>query len=649
MSAIAGIIHLTKEPVPFEHGRNIMKELEKFPADDIQVWHKHNAFIGNHAQWITPESVGEKQPFYDSERQCVITADAIIDNREELFEKLQVERSKQKIMPDSQLILLAYYKWGEESPKHLVGDFAYMIWDERNQKLFGARDFSGSRTLYYYKDHERFAFCTTIMPLFTLPGVKKELNEQWMAEFLAIPGMNEGVDTSLTPFLNIQQLSPSFSISIKNQSVILNRYCYINSSKQLKLKANHEYIEAFREVFSQAVSSRLRTHREVGAHLSGGLDSGSVVSFAALELRNRNKNKQLNTYSYIPSPEFEDWTPKNVLADERPYIKSTVKFVGNINDHYYDFKEVNPLKEIDDWLNIMEMPYKFFANSVWIKGIFQKAYEHNVGVLLNGGRGNLSISWGSALSYYALLLKKLKWLSLIKELNLYSNNRGGSRYRLLPVIGKIAFPNIAEIIPSKEEPNNSGVYINPELARRTRVYEKLSEHGFNLNNQSYGKDAFDARRRHFQDLFSWNATNTLGTKLSLSYSLWKRDPTNDLRVVNFCLSLPEEQYVQGGLDRALIRRSTVTYLPDKVRMNQKVRGVQGADCIHRMSPIWNELILELESLCLDSNFTELVDSTVLKSALFKIKKGPENELSFSREYQILMHSLISYKFLKTFN
>ena len=95
MSAIAGIIHLTKEPVPFEHGANIMKGLEKFPADDIQVWHKHNAFIGNHAQWITPESVGEQQPFYDSERQCVITADAIIDNREELFEKLQVERSKQ--------------------------------------------------------------------------------------------------------------------------------------------------------------------------------------------------------------------------------------------------------------------------------------------------------------------------------------------------------------------------------------------------------------------------------------------------------------------------------------------------------------------------------------------------------------------------
>ena len=56
----------------------------------------------------------------------------------------------------------------------------------------------------------------------------------------------------------------------------------------------------------------------------------------------------------------------------------------------------------------MEMPYKFFENSFWLKGMFEKANEEEVGVLLNGGRGNLSISWGSALDYYAILLKRIK-------------------------------------------------------------------------------------------------------------------------------------------------------------------------------------------------------------------------------------------------
>ena len=63
---------------------------------------------------------------------------------------------------------------------------------------------------------------------------------------------------------------------------------------------------------------------------------------------------------------------------------------------------------MDDWLEIMEMPYKFFENSFWIKGIFEKAHEQEIGVLLNGGRGNLTISWGSALNYYAILLKKVE-------------------------------------------------------------------------------------------------------------------------------------------------------------------------------------------------------------------------------------------------
>src|SRR3954465_11520946 len=130
MRAIAGIYHLNDEPINLEHGNRMMKELEKNPAADIQTWHNDKVFLGCHAQWITPESVGEQLPYYDSERQMVITADAIIDNRDELFDLLQVEPSTRKTMPDSQLILLAYCKWGENSPKYLIGDFAFIIWDE---------------------------------------------------------------------------------------------------------------------------------------------------------------------------------------------------------------------------------------------------------------------------------------------------------------------------------------------------------------------------------------------------------------------------------------------------------------------------------------------------------------------------------------
>ena len=100
------------------------------------------------------------------------------------------------------------------------------------------------------------------------------------------------------------------------------------------------------------------------------------------------------------------------------------------------------------------------------------------------------------------------------------------------------------------------MFINPDLAKRTKIFEKIKQYGIGIGKPTFKKSILDARKDHFNEVFPWNATGTLGTKLSLRYSLWKRDPTNDLRVIQFCLSVPEEQYVQNGMDRALIRRST---------------------------------------------------------------------------------------------
>ncbi|WP_176584709.1 lasso peptide isopeptide bond-forming cyclase [Priestia megaterium] len=646
MSAIAGIYQSNNEPVPAEHVSRIMKALQKYPADDIQISHKENIFLGCHAQWITQESVGEQQPYCDYERQLAITADAIIDNRNELFEKLQVKRIERKTMTDSQLILLAYHKWGEESPKHLVGDFAFVIWDERKQMLFGARDFSGSRTLYFYRNTNRFAFCTTIEPLLSLPYVEKKLNEQWLAEFLAISGMIDVVDASITPYKNIAQVPPSHSITVIGETIKLKQYCTLTSVKTLKLKSTEEYVEAFQEVFQEAVTSRLRTYRQVGAQLSGGLDSGSIVSFAAKSLQ--GTDKQLYTFSYVPPNDFKDFTPKHLVTNETPFIQSTVQYIGGIKAHYLDFEGRDSFSEIDDFLDTMEMPYKFFENSFWLKGMFEKAGEEEVGVLLNGGRGNLSISWGSAIDYYALLLKKLKWVRLASELHQYSQKAGGNRLRRLPVIARVAFPLIDRLFPLGES-YEFPMLINPEFAKRTGVFSKLQKYGMDETGWFSTTNIYEQRKRHFEDVFHWNASNTLATKLSLRYGLWKRDPTNDLRVIRFCLSLPEEQYVQNGMDRALIRRSTENLLPDTVRLNQRIRGVQGADWVHRMMPHWSEFTDELRQLSKDQRVLEFVDGQGIEEAMSNIHEDTHAKYAINPYYKIMMRNLIVYRFIKKFN
>ena len=190
----------------------------------------------------------------------------------------------------------------------------------------------------------------------------------------------------------------------------------------------------------------------MGSHLSGGLDSGTVVSFAAKELQ--KKNKKLHTYSYVPEDDFVDWTSGYYIPDERPFIKETVNHVGNIEDHYLNFAGKNPYGEIDDFLSIMEMPYKFFENSYWLKGIAEEAQKEDIKILLNGARGNHSISWGSyqlSLDYYSSLFKKLKWFRLYNELDMYCKNFKTGKSVMLPIVAKRSFPWITQMLTKTQQ------------------------------------------------------------------------------------------------------------------------------------------------------------------------------------------------------
>lgn len=643
MSGIAGILYENQASIATEHARSIMNGFQGFPCDDIQVYRRMNIFLGCHAQWITPESIGERNPYYDKTSGVVITSDSIIDNRMELFQSLQVDRALQQTISDTQLILLAYLKWGEETPKYLIGDFAFFLWDERQQKLFGARDFSGSRTLYYvYKDRQ-FYFSTIIESLLKLPNVKQRLNEEWLAEYLAIAGVVDTVDSSITPFVGIEQVPPSHSITIEKGRKKVKRYSHISSEiKPIHLPTDNDYVEAFQEIYQSAVQARLRTHKKVGSQLSGGLDSGSVVSLAAKHLP---EDAGLHTFSYIPPKDFVPFGPKNLVANESSFVHKTVNYIGRLQDHYLDFEGKDSYTQLDEFLEIMEMPYKFFENSFWIKGIFEEAQKRDIGILLNGNRGNLSISWGGVQDYFPLLLKQCRLLKLYKEVEAYSKNIARPRKRVAAMVLRETFPFLNQ---HRKNYTTGGPppLINPEFAAKTRIYTKLEEAGMDTSGWFSELNAFEQRRRHFDDLFHWNASNTFMTKLSLKYGLISRDPTNDLRVIRFCLSIPEDQYVQKGMDRALIRRSTEGYLPDEIRLNQQIRGAQGTDWLYRIIPHWKRLLHEAREVSKDSVILSYINYSCLKRGLDKLEKGAISEYAVDPDVRALFRSIIVYRFLK---
>jgi asparagine synthase (glutamine-hydrolysing) len=640
MSIICGVYRV--------HQQDQRDILNFFPYTQSDVWQKEGVLFYYNSHLITPHFTQENLPYYDSQKQLAITADAIIDNRQELCNQLQIANSHKSSIPDSDLILLAYDKWGEACPQYLLGDFAFMIWDEKRNKLFGARDFSGSRTLYYYQDKEVFSFSTLIKPLLELPNYKKQLNHSWLAEYIAIPTLVEAADMTSTVYRSIYQVPPSHSITVnKNGEAKLERYCTIKVNQELKLSSNEEYIEAFNEVFGRAVKDRMRTNGKVGSHLSGGLDSGTVVSFAANELK--KENKMLHTFSYIPEDNFEDWTSNYYVPDERPYIKDTVNYVGNINDTYMSFPEASPLSEVDDFLDIMEMPYKFFENTFWLKGISEAASKQGISVMLNGARGNHSISWGSMrlnYDYYSTLLKQFKWIQLNQELTSFCTSFRTGKSVMLPFLAKRTFPALNALLIKQREPSYSfPSFINPVLAKNTKVFEKIQEFGMQgLGEQVTDLDQY--RFNYYQQLYPWNKSGVANTKLSLRYGVWDRDPTNDLRVIKFCLALPKEQFVLGGLERSFLRRATKNKLPDKVRLNQEHRGLQGADVIHRMKKDWGRFMHELKKMSNDSMLSELIDTKVIKQAISNLGDIPRQEMVLENDFKVLTRSLILYRFLQ---
>lgn len=138
MSAIYGLLY-KKDICNADDIKAVMDNLEKYNFDNSGVYQEDSIFLGCHIKHVVPEALSEVLPYDDKQSSYVITADAIIDNREELFALMDIPE-KDWNMPDSLVILEAYKRWGTSCTDWLVGDFAFVIWDKKKKELFCVRD-----------------------------------------------------------------------------------------------------------------------------------------------------------------------------------------------------------------------------------------------------------------------------------------------------------------------------------------------------------------------------------------------------------------------------------------------------------------------------------------------------------------------------
>jgi asparagine synthase (glutamine-hydrolysing) len=555
MSAIAGLYLLNHAPIEPEVIGKMTDRMLHRGRDASGIWAEASVGLGHRMLWTTPESLVERLPM--QRQHWVITADARIDNRDELIGQLQLDRAETAKITDSDLILAAYEKWGEDCPVHLLGDFAFAIWDGRHQQLFCARDIMGVKPFYYYHGPDRFAFGSEIKALLCVPEISPALSEFRIAELMMI----SLEDRTRTIYENIHRMPAAHALTVAPGVFRLRRYYRLDHEYELKLGSDAEYAEAYREIFEKSVRCRMRTAFPIGSMLSGGMDSSSIACVARNHIGDTNQST-LHTFStrFDGLPE-----ERRIHADETFYVHKVLD-QGGFTPHFIDGDRLDPMGAYAQMFEHTDEPF-FAPNLYYNWAWYQCAQQNQVRVLLDGIDGDSTVSHGQMYLYE--LVKRHRYMTFLRQIRAYSRLMGKPISELfwqwgVQTVIPDAVGSLSRRINEYRQPEWREFGIDRDFAERL----KLSSYHLRVSNQQFDEvPVKTARHAHWYSLNSGLISYALdiADKVSAAFGVELRFPFCDRRLMEFCLSLPPEQKFNYGWARLIARRGMQGVLPDEIR------------------------------------------------------------------------------------
>ncbi len=274
MCGIAGLLNLNGHRVPdIDTHLVAMNALIKHRGPDGEgFWvHPHNHVGFAHRRLSIIDLSTGNQPMTD-EAGNWLTFNGEIYNYLELRDIIGVDKFRTK--SDTEVILRAYQKWGVECLQHLRGMFSFALWDEKEQKLFCARDRFGIKPFYYTQQKDRLYFASEVKALLPfLPSIRT--NTEALKEYLSFQFCFQGK----TLFDKVAELQPGHYLLCKNGQVAVQRYW------QVYYNLDFDHTEAYFskrlvELFEDSVKVHCRSDVPIGSYVSGGLDSSIVASLA---------------------------------------------------------------------------------------------------------------------------------------------------------------------------------------------------------------------------------------------------------------------------------------------------------------------------------------------------------------------------------
>ena len=592
-------------------------EMAEWGPDGVGSILSGSAAFGHALLVVTHESRFEKMPIYDQDEGILFTAAARLDNRDELCDLFGIAHPERPVTSDGQLVLRAYKKWGTESCKHIFGDWSFAAWHIKEQRLFLARDHMGNTGLYYYFKPPLLVFASSTEAILSHPEVPHELDEFRLAQNLIFL-ISDKVQFR-TYWKDVRFLPAAHFLTMQQGHLETEKYWHLENSPSIRFGSDEEYLEGFLENYRRAVRVRLNSVRPIGTQLSSGLDSSSVTALAAEAMI--ETNQPLVAYTSVPMFPAEKLFP-NSITNEWSLAHQVAQFYTNIEHIPIRSENISPLAAVKNSLEIFHAPQHAVTNMFWLISIFENARQRNLGVMLTGQLGNGGVSWSGGSDYIFYLFARMQWKKGFKALISWKEKNGFSWYRA--VKSQILRPLILPFWSSYQN------LLRPKIESFYSFPAKNFIERMGLNDQ-YRRKMQTPRmapltERIMTTMINGTVAGPFWHSLGSFYNLETRDPTADVRLLEFCMGVPDEQYTFEGGRRMLIRRAMNGILPDSVRWNVK-RGKQAADIIPRLVEQQDELEKEMDRLGSDPEVINYIDVAEMKNTWNSLISDSANNLS----------------------
>jgi asparagine synthase (glutamine-hydrolysing) len=615
MSFIFGKYHIKKQKLNDLDLKKMSHELNFWNADDEGLWKNDYIGLGHLMLWNTPESLCEKLPLKSLHSGNVITADARIDNREELFTKLKIT---DKSVPDSTLILATYDKYGRDCVNHLLGDFAFVIWDINKEELFCARDHMGIKPFFYYHDNEKFIFASN------LKGITSVLkNVKLDDDYINTAICSTPNPITKTCFENIKKLTPAYTLNVSKEEISINQYWDISIKRNFNFQTEEEYIEYFQFLLKDAIQCRSRTAYALGAQLSGGLDSSAIVAIALDSWE--GKKSDFHTFTHSLSEKYKGKVFP--FKDESEIVKQTIERNNIINNHFTGIERHNSLKVLEDKIDRLGGLFPTGTEEMTLE-LCSIAQENNVRTILSGFLGDSGISF-RANNYQLEMFITGKWKHLITAL----------KYEKKPLLEAIKLPlkivkyYINTILNNTSINEDEEYFFIKNEFRSPKVKKNL--------NQTYYPNTIYSLDRQLQLLMSPVIDQRFLLE-NLTGKEWKVEtvyPLADKRIIEFALALPIEFKVKKGIKRYIFKKSMQKYISNDVYKALKVNIIT-LPLLHKNFLNSFEKLNELiEKAGKDRRFNH-IDFDKIKRVMMKTKNIKNRQ--DKRHAIIVCHVAISY-------